>query len=156
MPKIIDIIKHGNKYSTQTFLVLDEKPNLKYERDGDYLVGEDCGFYNFYQHQKPSKAFKAFCGREFDIPLVDGGVVRATGQWWDYVHPEYSELVCQLGVGTPEKLSKCNVFWANYVDKLLIEQWLENNEPSNNYHKYDSRHKDFGLHNIVSKWQQDA
>jgi len=152
MPKIIDVIQHKNLHSTQTFIVLDEKPNIEYERDDDWLIGEDSGIFNFYFHEKPGRSFHAFAGRKFDIPLVGGGVEKADGQWWDYVPEDYSELVVQIGYGTPETLAKCNVFMSLYVDEYLVDSWLENNQPSNNYNKYDTNSKDYGLQTIVSKF----
>ena len=71
--KIIDIIHHKNKYSTQVFHILNRMPEFLYEREGSWLVGEDQGFFSFYKHKTPSKAFRAFAGREFEIPLVNGG-----------------------------------------------------------------------------------
>ena len=152
MPKIIDVIKHGNLYSTQTFIVLDEKPNIEYERKGDFLIGEDSGVFNFYKYESPSKAFQAFCGREFDIPLIGGGVEKATGQWWDYMPDDYSGLVRQIGYGTPETLTKCNVFMSIYIDEYLVDSWLEENEPSNNYNKYNPKDKNYGLQTIFNKF----
>jgi hypothetical protein len=147
--KIIDVIKHKNMYSTQTFLVLDEKPEFKYERAGDFLIGEDSGFYYFYGYRKSTEAF---CGREFDIPLLGGGVEKASGQWWHCMPDDYKELVCPLAAGTKKELGECNVFSSIYADYELLEQWMASNEPSNNYHKYESRNKAFGVRRIDSKW----
>ena len=151
--KIIDIIDHRNKYETQRFVVINRKPKYLYERKGIWLIGEDSGFFNFYYHQAPSGRFYAFCGRKFDIPLKDGSIEKAFGQWWDGIPSGYSDLLYRLGCGTPEALGRCNVFCSAAVDRAIIDKWLSENEPSNNYHKYDNRHSDFGKHVIKSRWE---
>jgi len=113
------------------------------------LIGEESGFYYFYGYKRSTEAF---CGREFDIPLVGGGVERASGQWWHSMPEDFRGLVDSLGGGTEEGLGKCNVFSSIYVDSEMVEKWLYDNKPSNNYHKYDTKHKNFGEHTIVSCW----
>ena len=148
-PEIVDVIKHKNKYSTQTFIVLDEMPKFEFERVGSFLVGHNSGFYYFYEY---SKSTQAFAGREFDIPLIGGGVEKASGQWWHSMPKDYQDLVYPLAAGSPESLGRCNVFSSIYVDCEILNKWLCGNNPSNNYHKYDARHKNFGIHTIVSAW----
>lgn len=152
--KVIDIIDHRNKYYTQRFVVLNRDPVFKYERRGKWLIGEDSGFFNFFYYDSPGGAFYAFGGRKFDIPMVDGTVEKAYGQWWDGVPEDYQELIVHAGCGTIEGLGKCNVFCSMNVDPDIIEKWLSENEPSNNYHKYEKRNPDYGKHTIISKWEQ--
>lgn len=155
MTKIIDVILHKNKHYTQTFIVIDESPDIKYEREGEFLIGECDGFFSFYKYERPSRHAKAFSGRKFTIPMKDGSNIEADGQWWDEIPDDYNELglLYSTGANTPEKLSSCNVFMGYKIDKQLIDDWLENNEPSNNYYKYDSKNKDtFMKHTIISKW----
>lgn len=147
--KIIDIIHHKNKYAVQIFHVVDRMPSFFYERDGSWLVGEDSGFFNFYYHERPSGRFKAFAGRNFTIPMQDGSKIEASGQWWNGLKPDYQGLVCNVGIGTPEKLGKCNVFTGMWVDSHIIRHTIN---PSNNYRKYETRSPDFGKHEIKSKW----
>lgn len=147
--KIIDIIHHKNKYSTQIFHVVDRMPLFFYEREGGWLTGEDSGFFNFYYYENPSGSFTAFAGRCFTIPMKDGSKIEANGQWWDGVKPDYQELLCHVAVGTPEKLARCNVFSGMSVDPHIIRHAMD---PSNNYHKYDKRSADFGKHTIKSRW----
>lgn len=147
--KIIDVIKHKNKYSTQTFIVLDKMPDFKYERVGNNLIGEDSGFYNFYGYRNSRDAFG---GREFDIPMLDGGIEKAFGQWWDCMPEDYRELVGAFGIGTPEKLGEYNVFSSACVDMDIITEWLKENEPSNNYEKYKKGGEFFGVNTIVSRF----
>ena len=152
MIKIIDVIKHQNKYGYQWFLVINRKPDFIYERNGNFLIAEDSGFFNFYFYERPTPGFYAFAGRKFDIKLKNGGVEKAFGQWWDKTPPDYVELLYHFGYGTPEGLAKCNVFCSGSIDKVLVDKWLDENEPSNNYNKYNKRDPDFGKHTIDSKW----
>jgi len=154
--KIIDIIDHQDKYGFQRFVVVDWYSNFKYERKGDWLIGEDSGFFNFYYYQTPSKYFKAFAGRKFTIEMKDGTEIEASGQWWHGIPPDYQGLVSSVGVSSPEKLGECNVFSGVHVDPELINAWLAENEPSNNYDKYDKRQKDYGVHIIQSRWAKIA
>ena len=153
MPNVIDIILHKNKYSTQWFVVLDEDPVFIHERRGNFLIAEDSGFFNFYKYEKCGESWKAFAGRKFDIPMIDGSVEKAYGQWWNCVPDDYIGLLCSPGVRTVDGLAKCNVFCSCYADPEIINAWLAENEPSNNYNKYDARHSDFGVQTIVSKWE---
>lgn len=148
--KIIDIIHHKNKYGTQIFHVLERMPLFIYERKGNYLIGEDSGFFNFYGYEAPFGRFKAFAGRKFDIPMKDGSLIRANGQWWDSVPPDYNGLLVRVNIGTVEALNKCNVFCGIMADPCILKQTTD---PSNNYHKYDKKHPDFGKHRIKSKWE---
>lgn len=146
--KIIDIIHHKNKHYTQIFHVVDRMPIFLYEREGKWLVGEDSGFFNFYYHEQPSH-FKAFANREFIIPLKDGSEIKAKGQWWSGIKPDYQELLVSVAIGTPEKLSKCNVFTGMWVDPHIIRHTIN---PSNNYNKYNKGRSDYGKHKIKSRW----
>ncbi|MCK5609458.1 hypothetical protein KAR91_46725 [Candidatus Pacearchaeota archaeon] len=150
--KIIDIIDHRNKYGIQRFVVLNRSPVYVYERKGKWLIAEDSGFFNFFYYDNPSGRFYAFAGRKFEIPMKDGSIEKAYGQWWHGIPEDYQGLVAYTAYGIPEELSKCNVFASVSVDPLIIERWLSKNEPSNNYNKYDKRHSDFGVQEIVSKW----
>jgi hypothetical protein len=153
--KIIDIIHHRNKYYVQQFIVVNRRPVYLYERKGKWLIAEDGGFFSFYYLKQPngSRDFQAFGGRKFQIPLKNGDVVEARGQWWDGMPEDYSGLVSQSGYGVPEKLATCNVFCGGYIDKELIDKWLFRNDTSNNCNKYDKRHTDFGKQTIKSKWK---
>ena len=128
---IIDIIQPRNKWK-QTFLVLNRKPDFVYDKIDNWLIAEDNGFFSFYYFEKPAGRFKAFAGREFDIPLNTGEILKATGQWWDGVPKEYQNKVTSTGYGTVESLSKCYVFCHTYIANGMIEEWLSKNEASNN------------------------
>ena len=156
--QIIDHIKHRNKYATQNFLVLDRMPIFKYEKkvcDGKtFLIAEDSGFFSFYKYDSPAGRFVAFAGRKFDIPMLDGSMLDATGQWWDGRPEEYNGLIYSIGVSTVDRLGKCNVFSSMNIDIDIVDAALININASNNYHKYETRSKDFGNHKIVSKWEK--
>ena len=149
--EIVDVILHRSKYMIQRFVVISRRPEIVYERKGEFLVGEDSGIFNFYKHGACGATWKAFAGREFDIPLKDGTAEHAHGQWWDAVPPDYQGLVVRQAFSTVEQLAECYVFCGYYMDATMLDEWLATNAPSNNYYKYDQHHKDFGKSQIVSK-----
>ena len=157
---IIDVIDHRNKYAIQSMVVVDRMPKFLYEKRGGWLIGHDSGFFKFYAYESvqsdwPSN-WKAWGGREFDIPLTDGGVVKAFGQWWDSFPKGFQGLTYDYGVNTPTKLERCNVFTGGiHIDCELVDAWRAEHEPSNNYHKFDSRDDTFGQHRIVSQWETE-
>jgi len=150
--EILDVIHHRNRYYTQRFLVLNRRPVFCYERVDGWLIAEDSGFFDFYHYGRPSGGFVAFAGRKFDIPMQDGSTEKAYGQWWFGTPPDYRELVYGTAYGTPEGLAKCNVFCSIAVDRDIVDAWLSENTPSNNYFKYKKGHSDFGEHMIESQW----
>jgi hypothetical protein len=130
-------------------------PKPIFTKHGSLLIGEDSGFMKFYKYERPGENWKAFAGREFDIPMADGSVIKASGQWWDPlgIPEKYCADVCDVGLSTVEDLERCYVFTGGILTpRKLIEQWLRDNEPSNNYHKYNKRHDDYGKQAIVSPW----
>ena len=158
--EIVDIIDHRNKYSTQRMLVVDRMPDIVYERKrhGQWLYGHDSGCFGFYAYETPGPNWKAFAGRKFGIPLTDGTVIEASGQWWDPGLPaEFRGLVYSCAMNTIDALSQCYVFNGGiYTDCEIVDAWLEANEPSNNYNKYDARHDDYSKHTITSRWAGEA
>lgn len=155
--KIIDIIHHRNKYSTQVCVVVDRDPEFLYERRGDWLIADDSGFWNFYHYERPGPHSKAFAGRKFDIPMKEGEPVKADGQWWDATPKSHAYLL-DHGIGTAEGLATCNVFTytGGHIEPDLVKAWLAENTPSNNYSRYDKRHKDYGKQFIESPWPEKA
>ena len=154
MSKIVDVIFHKNKYYIQRFLVVDEIPDLKYKATikcgRKVLIAEDGIFFGLYYYDKPTENWQAFAGRKFDIPMLDGKITKAHGQWW---HGNSGINVINVGIGTPERLGKCNVFCGCDVKKDVAEQVFNNfKNPSNNYYKYDKKHSDYGKNIIVSPW----
>jgi len=131
---IKDIILHNS----QLFLIMEREPDFKYERKGNWLIAEDSGFYSFFCYGKPSRGSQAFGGRRFDIPLSNGEIIQADGQWWDG-KPEGYDHVMSIGVATVAQLERCYVFCFGKVERSLIDEWLKNNEPSNDYYKYEKK-----------------
>lgn len=150
--QIVDVIKHKNKHSTQTFVVTDREPVFLYQKEQNLLIAEDSGFFRFYRYEKPVGRFEAFAGRKFEIPMADGELLEASGQWWDHFPQDYRELLDSVGTSSPDSLAECNVFCGRYVDLELISDWLKKNEPSNNYNKYRKNHPDYMKHTIESPW----
>lgn len=160
--EIVDMIDHRNAYGTQHMLVLNRYPQCLFERHGSLLIGNDDCIFRFFKYEgvgvhDPSH-WKAFGGDEFDIPMADGSIERANGQWWDFIGKDYADLTYSYGMNTIEELHVCPVFMGGlHIDRKIVDEWREHNEPSNNYHKYDKRNKEFGQHRIVSQWDlQDA
>ena len=149
---ISDVIIHTDKMFTQTFLLLNRKPVFAFEESDKWLIAEDNGFFKFYYYEKPVDRSKAFGGHVFDIPLKNGDVIKASGQWWGAVPKNYVSEVDSYGYGTIDSLSECYVFGSVYVQKGMVEKWLEENEPSNNYNKYNHHHADHRKHTIPDKW----
>ena len=139
MPKIIDVIIHG-KYK-QISVVLDSMPVFLYDRTGNRLEAEDDGFYKSYGFETPLERWKAFGGSKFDIPIKDGTVEKAVGQWWDVEPKDPKEEIINVGIGTLERLKTCYVFMSGRISKKKLTDWLEKNNPSEDYHKYDPRRK---------------
>lgn len=142
MPKIIDVILHEvPKYElTQVFVVVDESPKFLFERNGDRLDSHHDGFYESYKYDRPTANMKAFAGREFELNLTSGDVVKCSGQWWSTM-PKPDEPIVSVGVGTIESLERCYVFCGAYISKAKLDAWLESNTPSTDYYKYDKNRK---------------
>ncbi len=140
MAKIIDVILHSAKDLVQVMVVLDRMPEHKYKKDlindKQWLVSECGPFVSAYYFESPQGRFKAFAGREFDIPMEDGTVEKAFGQWWDGTPEKYSKGMVSTGCNTVDGLNNCNVFTSTIMRSDMILDWIRNNNPSNNYDKY--------------------
>lgn len=71
----------------KTCFLLDKPPTFIYDDAADSrcaLVATDyeTGLMSRYIFQQSGPSFKAFAGREFDIPLVSGNSIHASGDWW--------------------------------------------------------------------------
>lgn len=153
MIKIQDIILHKSKDHLQTMLILNRMPKFVYEEKGDLLEAEDSGFFKFFKYEAPSRGFVAFGGREFNIPLKGGNVIRAKGQWWDCLPESFYGLTYSLGIATLEMLEECYVFSSGTVDRKIVDDWLSENKASNNYYKYDKKSPNFQKQTIKSEWE---
>ena len=138
MPTIQDVIIHGEH--KQVSIVLDKMPEFIYEKKGEYLLfAEDDSFYESYAYERSAHA-KAFAGREFDIPMKDGSIIKANGQWWDSgIRAATPEDITQVGINTLDGLKKCYVFFSAKINATKLNKWLENNKASADHWKYDER-----------------
>ena len=149
MSEIVDVIIHPchgiYKGFKQTFVVIDRPLRFLYEHrykthEDDCLVASDDGWYDCLFYERPDKNWRAFSGREFDIPMKDGTVVKASGQWWDGRHQENApEPIISVGVATIDQLNNCYAFSSGHVSKVKLEKWLSENAPCTVYDWYDIR-----------------
>lgn len=153
---IVDVIDHRNEYATQRMLVVNRFPKPLFTKDSRGLIGVDDCVHQFYKYERPGPGWEAFAGREFDIPMADGTVEHAKGQWWDVSRKEFRDTTYDLGMATIEQLKECYVFYGGkHIDRAIVDVWLAENTPSNNYNKYDERHATFRQHQIVSPWETE-
>lgn len=117
------------KFNSGVAMVLNRKPNYKYQRDGNILWAKDGPFYDCYGYGSPSGTWKAFAGRKFELPMIDGSVTKCNGQWWDKDLDVLSEkLNLDLGsvtIGTVSNLKSCYVFSGTSGNKPEIEALAE-------------------------------
>jgi hypothetical protein len=144
MSEIVDVIIHSchgaYKGFKQTFVVIDRPLHFFYEHKGNCLVASDNGWYSSFYYERPVKNWQAFGGRKFDIPMKDGTVIRATGEWWDGKHQENApEEIASVGMATIDQLNTCYVFSSGYVSKVKLDTWLNENAPCTVYDWYDTR-----------------
>jgi len=115
-------------HKPQYFLVLDQYPLFLYEeqkaKSHEILMAQDDGFYSCYVKEF-DKFQKAFCGREFTIPMLDGTEINANGQWWYGGHGVIPEPYHSMGIATPEQLKDCFVFTSGCVSQELFKEAFE-------------------------------
>lgn len=107
--------------------VLSERPKITFERHGKFLFGlDEYGvFADCYGYERPTKYAKAFGGREFEIPMNDGTVTKASGQWWHGASHAFTKtLGCNIISATArdiKSLKDCYVFCGLHaVEEELI------------------------------------
>ena len=114
------------KFNSGVAYVFNREPDYKYQRDGDLLWAKDGPFYSCYGYEPPSRAFQAFGGREFDLKLLDGGVVHCSGEWWDKglwkLRAKLGLNLGSLSMKTKEQLIKCYVFYGTSCDLDELEK----------------------------------
>ncbi|ALJ98271.1 hypothetical protein BiPBO1_57 [Brucella phage BiPBO1] len=99
-------------------LVLNRPLKMLYEFQGRDLIGSDGPFRDALRYELPQGRFKAFAGREFDIPLKNGGTVRAKGQYWSAGLEGFTETA----YGTVDELKKCYVYTGALVDPAALQE----------------------------------
>lgn len=138
MPSIIDAILLKPYGLNSYYLILDKMPEFTFERHGKYLIAEEDGFFARYGYESPGPSWSAFGGRKFDIPLKDGTVEHACGQWW-WCAPLISANqgpITPVGIATIEKLRQCYVFQSANISTQKLDEWLSAHEASADYYKY--------------------
>lgn len=91
------------------WLVLNRKPKFRYVKFGARLIAKDGPFADVLEGPWGNNAFG---GIEFDIPMTDGTVIRAKGNWWASNLPGY----CSIGISTEDDLRNCYVFGSGLVN----------------------------------------
>lgn len=124
--KIIDIVKLNNGIA----LVVDEIPTLTYEQKGSLLIGSDDSnlLFNCLYYQTPRGNEKAFAGREFYLPLKDGGSIHCDGKWWQGREAECAEKLgielAHITIRDLAFLKDCYVFVGLSVNKNVYMQMI--------------------------------
>lgn len=122
------IIEAVVKFNNGEALVLNEHPEIKYEKQFPYLFGIDQHgvFVNAYKYDPPTPGFEAFAGREINIPMADGTVTKATGQWWaggiNELEKALGSKIIPVTINIMEDLKKCYVFYGLKADKQEYEK----------------------------------
>ena len=68
-------------YNGKLQLLVDEIPDLEFERIGDYFYGEKEGYCNVYQYQKGTT--NSFGGRTITLKIKGCGEIDFKGSLWD-------------------------------------------------------------------------
>ena len=122
--KILAVVKFNDHHA----FVLDEPIKYTYEKFDEMLIGSDESgiFYNCLFYERPIGQFKAFAGREFDLPLKDGGTIHCNGQYWDGKSDKASKIkgvnIIPCTCGYIEDLKQCYVYCGNYADKEKLQR----------------------------------
>ena len=100
--KIIAVVRF-NKGEAYVF---NRQPAFLFEKSDKKLIAKDGPFEARYHYEKPTPRWQAFAGRKFNIPMLDGSKVEASGQWWHCVNPNLEHITYE----TVEGLLRCYVF----------------------------------------------
>lgn len=107
--KIIAVVE----FNKGEAFVLNRAPKFLYERQGNDLIATDGPFTAVYRYELPCGRFKAFAGREFDIPMLDGSTIKASGQYWASGLEGHLEVTWSI----EERLRDCYVFFGGAMAK---------------------------------------
>lgn len=123
---------------------MDEPIKYTYEKINEMLIGSDeTGiFYDCLFYEKPFGRFKAFGGREFDLPLKDGGTIHCSGQYWDGKSSRASDIkginIIPCTCGYIEDLKKCYVYCGHYANMEKFQDLIEQYDGKiYEYHEYE-------------------
>lgn len=126
-------------------LVVRDDIYFEYEKYGDIIIGidETDTFLVVYVYDWPSKGFKAFGGREFDIELKDGEIIHCNGQWWYGGANKAIEVlgrdIISVAVGSVNELTETYVFNSMYMFKDKLEELIYSYE--GRLYEYDEYRK---------------
>ncbi len=119
---IIEAIVEFNKGEA---FVLSRNPVFLYTKKGKRLYAIDGPFINTYEYGWMGTK-GAFADRHFDIPMLDGSIIKATGQYWDAgisaIAKELNLKLIHVTFQTKENLRNCYVFTGAYIDL----NWIKN------------------------------
>ena len=119
--------------------VLNRMPHFLYTKlDQKTIIGEDEGMYEFYMYDRYTDRYKAFGGRQFQLPLTDGSVEKCYGQWWDGMNDTALKLfsgvsLCYFVYSTIEDLKKYYV----YIGCRADVDWVKKLDSKYNGKIYD-------------------
>lgn len=124
MNQVLAIVKFNNYHA----LVLRDKVSMIYTKYNDLLIGKDESetFIDVLFYERPFGRFKAFAGREFDLPLSDGSSIHCSGEWWSGGSDKAEKILKTKLVGATyndiESLKKCYVYMGHCAVK---DKWLD-------------------------------
>jgi hypothetical protein len=122
--KIISVVE----FNDHEAYVINRKPKYIYQKEnikGELLLhAVDGGFVHCYKYEKPMGSSIAFAGRKFNLPLIDGGVEKCYGQWWDGGQSTLMDAMgtkmCPVTLGTIEELKRCYVYYGSWMEKEAL------------------------------------
>ena len=156
--KVLAVVDTGKR----VFYSLDEEPEMLYEKQGNLLIGNDTSgiFYDVLIYEGSGPTWKAFGGREFDLPMKDGSTTHCSGQYWSGGTEKAEELLgIQLGGIAAEDISKlveCYGYCSYLVDTEKFLSLIETSNPhfykgENAYYEYESI---IVRQNLISKFAE--
>ncbi|MFQ3543485.1 hypothetical protein Q7A53_05315 [Halobacillus rhizosphaerae] len=105
------------KFNGRVALVMKDKIKLTYSKFDDVIIGKDQTgvFFDCLYYEKPIGKWKAFAGREFEIPLENGEVVKCNGQWWSGLNENARKIIGHQNLipataNDMEDLKRCYVY----------------------------------------------
>lgn len=122
--KVLAIVK----FNSGIALVLDEKPDLVYEKNVNCILGSDGTFLHTYYLDQCGPRWMAFGGRKFDLTMKGGEVVHCYGQYWDGVKDAHRKMVSgeiiSVTANDINSLKECYVFCGYKGVKHKIDQLI--------------------------------
>ena len=126
------IIKAHKNKNSHLYLMVDNIPQMTYEKIGSSYVGADKENYfsDYLKYERGSGNFMAFGGREIRMQMKDGSIQKLKDHWWDSGHYDREHKYINIGLGMLDELQNCFVFRGYNIRKdkleLLVEEYLKN------------------------------